>query len=172
MVRSSEFENLKRRTIQLNIVLANDGTIPAEDIDIYLHFPDGFQLLEEYKLPNAPKAPKPPTEPMTEMQRMANSMSYASQFLAPNTPYTQSVSVESPQNVSSPSIKRIQSYEVHVHVQKIKHNLQEHLDPLFVVFDTMDYANSFTIDYRILTANIPHEVIGNLHVVVEKEDHL
>lgn len=45
--RNLEFENLKRRTFKLDIALANDGTSPAEDIDIYMHFPDGFQLLKK-----------------------------------------------------------------------------------------------------------------------------
>jgi hypothetical protein len=38
------FQNLKHRTIRLAICLANDGTAPAEDIDVFMHFPDGFVL--------------------------------------------------------------------------------------------------------------------------------
>jgi hypothetical protein len=169
IVKNNEFENRKRRTIKLGVLLANDGTSPAEDIDIYLHFPDGFQLLGENKLPKPPFPPHPPVEPMTEMQMLANSMNYANQLLSsvqyldnsPTSPTTLS-------NVSSPKIKRVNSYEVHVHVQKVKHNLQVFLDPLFVIFDEFDTANSFTVDYRILAANIPHEVTGNLHVIIEK----
>ena len=56
LARKVGFENTKRRTIRLEIVLANDGTSPAEDIDIYMHFPDGFQLLEENELPESPKS--------------------------------------------------------------------------------------------------------------------
>ncbi len=168
IARRLEFDNLKRRTFRVDIALANDGTTPAEDIDIYMHFPDGFQLLEEDELPNPPEPPTPPQEPMTEMQRLANSMNYnrmvpSSVFFNPPD-----VSPRLPQNVSSPSIKRVNSYEVHVHVQKIKHNLQVLLDPLFVIFDSFESAKSFTIDYRILAANIPHEVTGNLHIIIQK----
>lgn len=164
-----EFENLKRRTFRLDITLANDGTTPAEDIDIYLHFPDGFQLLEEDELSDPPNPPKPPVEPMTAMQRMANSMTL-NQFMPSSLLFNPPVpSPRLPPNVSNPNIKRVNSYEVHVHVQKIKHNLQVFLDPLFVVFDKFESANSFTVEYRILAANIPHEVTGNLHIVIEKE---
>lgn len=169
IVSNLEFENLKRRTFKLDVVLANDGTTPAEDIDIYLHFPNGFQLLEEDELPKLPKPPEQPEEPMTEMQRFSNSMNYnrmipSSVFFNPPD-----VSPRLPQNVSSPSIKRVNSYEVHVHVQKIKHNLQVFLDPLFVIFDSFEYAKSFTIDYRILAANIPREVTGNLHIIIQND---
>ncbi|MBI3159210.1 MAG: hypothetical protein HYZ26_06395 [Chloroflexi bacterium] len=169
ILRELEFENLKRRTIRLDIALSNDGTSPAEDIDIYLHFPDGFQLVEEEELPDPPKPPKPPVEPMTGMQRVANSLNY-SQLIPPsifiNPPDTL---LRSPQNVSSPNIRRVNSYEVHVHVQKIKHNLQVPLDPLFVIFERFESASSFNIDYRILAANIPHEVTGKLHIIIQKD---
>jgi len=169
IVSNLEFENLKRRTFKLDVALANDGTTPAEDIDIYLHFPNGFQLLEEDELPKPPKPLAPPEEPMTEMQRFSNSMNYnrmipSSVFFNPPD-----VSPRLPQNVSSPSIKRVNSYEVHVHVQKIKHNLQVFLDPLFVIFDSFENAKSFTIDYRILAANIPREVTGNLHIIIQND---
>lgn len=169
ILRELEFENLKRRTIRLDIALTNDGTTPAEDIDIYLHFPDGFQLLEEEELPDSPKPPKPPVEPMTEMQRVANSLNY-SQMIPSSVFFNPPDTLPKlPQNVSSPNIKRVNSYEVHVHVQKIKHNLQVFLDPLFVIFEAFESANSFTIDYRILAANIPHEVTGDLHIIIQKD---
>lgn len=169
IARNLEYENLKRRTFKLDIALANDGTTPAEDIDIYMHFPDGFQLLEEDEFPDPPEPPRPPVKPMTEMERMAKSMNF--NYSVPSSVYfSQSNSLPGPPtNVSGPSIKRVNSFEVHIHVQKLKHNLQEFLDPLFVIFDSFESANSFTIDYRILAANIPHEVTGNLHIVVQKE---
>lgn len=167
--KNIDYENLKRRTVRLDITLANDGTTPAEDIDIYMHFPDGFQLVEEDELPESPEPPEPPTEPMTEMQRLANSMRYGS-ILSQSVLYNPPISSPRlPQNVSSPHIKRVNSYEVHVHIQKIKHNLQVFLDPLFIIFDDFESAQSFSIEYRILAANIPHEVAGNLHIAIERE---
>ena len=40
-----------------------------------------------------------------------------------------------PQNVSSPNIKRVTSYEVHVHVQKFNKLYKYSLMPLYVIFD-------------------------------------
>ena len=173
MIRDAKFENLKRRTIRLNIVLANDGTTPAEDVDIYMHFPNGFQLLEEHELPDSPILPEPPVQPMTQMQKFSNSMKNVSQMIpAPYLGLYNHLNPSGPPpNVSGPNIKRSNSYEIHFHVQKVKHNLQALLDPLFVVFDSFDSSSSFTIEYKILAANIPHEVTGSLHVIVEKKDH-
>lgn len=170
LLRNSEYENLKRRTIRLNFVLANDGSAPAEDIDIYMHFPDGFRVLEEHELPNPPNPPKPPVKPMTQMQKLANSLNYSAQLA--QVPYLGSYDHSQfapPSNVSGPDIKRTNSYDVHVHVQKIKHNLQVSLDPLFIVFDSYESASSFAIEYSILAANIPHEITGDLHLIIEMD---
>jgi hypothetical protein len=167
LLQNSEFENLKKRAIQIKLVLVNGGSAPAEDIDIYMHFPDGFRVLEEHELPNPPK---PPVKPMTGMQKLNNSLNYSNSLL--QVPYLGSYDhsqVVLPSNVSGPDIKRTNSYNVHVHVQKIKHNLQVSLDPLFIVFDSFESASSFAIEYSILAANIPHEITGNLHVIIEKD---
>jgi len=171
LLQSTEYENLKRRSIRLDIALSNDGTLPAEDIDVYIHFPDGFQLLNEQDLLPSPQPPPAPTPPMTELEKLSRSMSNLSIYNAPlfGGLYDHIVPSSPPPNVSSPHIKHTNSYDVHFHVQRVKHNMQVTFDPLFVIFDSFDSTSSFTIDYRILAANLPHKVTGNLHVVIEKE---
>ena len=70
-------------------------------------------------------------------------------------------------NVSSPTIRRTNSIEVHFHVRELKHNVQQEFDPLFLLFDSWDTAKSFTVEYRLLAANVPLPVTGNLHVIVD-----
>jgi hypothetical protein len=55
--------NRKRWTICLSFILANSGTAPAEDIDVFLHFPDGFELYKEQNLPKVPPEPQSPQKP-------------------------------------------------------------------------------------------------------------
>lgn len=171
LLQSIEYENIKRRSIHLNITLANDGTTPAEDIDVYIHFPDGFKLLEGQDLPPSPQSPPPPTPPMTELEKMSEflneklvydlpSLGRISNHIAPSVP---------PPNVLGPNIKRTGSYDVHFHIQRVKHNMLIPFNPLFIIFDSFDAARSFTIEYEILAANLPDKVTGNLHVVIEKE---
>lgn len=166
--RNIHYQNLKRRTIELYVFVANDGSAPAEDIDVILHFPDGFRLTDAEGYPNSPSPPEPPREPRTQMQKMTESISVplldmkSINYHIPDT-------IIAPQNVSSPIIKRTNSYEVSFHVQRLKHKLQEPTEPLYVIFDSFESAQSFHIDYQILAANVPNEVTGQLHVEIKKE---
>jgi predicted nucleic acid-binding protein len=165
---SIQFKNFKHRAIELVILLANDGTAPAEDIDIFLHFPDGFRVLEGEDLPRSPKAPKPPVEPRTPMQMLTESLPPMVEVV-PYLGSHDSGPIAPPPNVSAPNIKRTNSYEVSFHVQKAKHNLQEPFKPMYVAFDSFEEASSFHIDYQILAANIPHEINGEVHIVIRRE---
>lgn len=164
------FQNLKRKTIKLEIWLSNDGTAPAEDIDIYMHFPDGFNIRRDDGF-SPPRPPTPPSLPKTAMGKLLESMqlrtgiSIAKDLIIPRNPSP----ITPPPNVSSPNIKRTRSYDVDVHVEHIKHKLSEAFDALYVTFEAFDSAQSYHINYRILAANIPNETSGILHIIIEKE---
>jgi PIN domain len=63
------FKSLATRTIELNMVLANNGTCPAEDIHVLLHFPNGFALYDDE---HPPKQPEEPTVPSQELNLFPN----------------------------------------------------------------------------------------------------
>ncbi len=166
--RNLWYENLGHRTIKLLIFAANDGTAPAEDVDVFLHFPDGFKLTDERGFPNVPETPEPPAKPRTQMQRLLESLSGGLVSMPPlmtRIPDT----VLPPQNVSAPNIRNTGSYDVDYHIQRLKHKLQEPADPLYVIFESFKNARSFHIDYRLLAANVPNEVTGQLHIIIEKD---
>jgi hypothetical protein len=162
------FENLKRRTVKLTILLANDGTAPAEDIDVFMHFPDGFGLTSEGGYPESPEPLKPPPRPRTLMQKLSGLSSFSVPALPSLAPYRPEPIFPSP-SVSAPNIKRTNSYDVDFHVQRIKHTLQEPFEALYVVFESFESAHSFQIDYEILAANRPKEMTGKLHVIIKKD---
>jgi hypothetical protein len=164
------FQNIQRKCILLSLFIKNDGTAPAEDLDIFMHFPDGFKLINEKKFPHTPEPPKPPQKPKTPMEKFQESMNQSliipsisalSNYRLPTMPLTQ--------NVSVPKIRRKHSYDVDLHAQRLKHLTRESLDPLCLIFDSFDTAQSFQIDYRILAANLPTETIGKLQVVINKD---
>jgi hypothetical protein len=172
--REVELKNLRRRTLRLDLLVANDGTAPAEDIDVFLFFPDGFRLAREENLPKVSTPPQPPSKPRTQMEKMLGSITgvdWMLQSIVPEPPHLRGLfeSIGPPPNVSAPDIRQTNSYEVEVHVQKVKHNLHEEFDPLYILFRSYESAQSFHIDYRILAANVPQEVTGKLHVVIEKD---
>lgn len=158
--------NLQHRTIRLNISLFNYGTAPAEDIDVFMHFPDGFHLYDKESRPRLPEKPDPPLQPQTGAEKMAHRSSSLYDF---------SPSLRSPPympvrgNVSSPKIERSNSYNVSYEVDRLKQHMNEPFEPLYVAFDSLNDVASFSIDYRINAAELPDEVTGVLHVVVDRD---
>ena len=151
----------------LNIEIVNEGTCPAEDVVVAMHFPDGFLLFSKEQLRKEPRSPKPPIQPKNPMEEMMETMQ---NLYAPNLALNRTLDFKAPtpQNVSSPSIRRTKSFDVEFTIGKIKHKFREPLKPLYVVFDTRENVHSFTIDYKIHAANLPDMTEGQLHVVVEK----
>ena len=68
--RLVDFATQPQRTLILHLEVRNIGGAPAEDVDVYVHFPNGFTLFAKDKVPGEPKEPKPPEKPLTSTQRM------------------------------------------------------------------------------------------------------
>jgi len=80
LVRLQDYRNLRARTAELKIMLANEGTCPADDIDIYMHFPDGFELVNGEDLDEPPKPPKSLRKPATMQELIAGAAAMPSRF--------------------------------------------------------------------------------------------
>lgn len=156
--------NLQRRTIRLDLCIFNYGTAPAEDIDVFLYFPDGFDLYDEADKPQMPEAPDLPRPPRT-----AAEMLYSPLYTRDFSSFTQMPHyLPTQSNVSTPDIKRSNSYEVTYSVQRLKQHMNEPFDPMYVVFDSFESAASFRIDYRINAADLPDEITGVLHTTIAR----
>lgn len=164
---NAHFQNLKRRTIKVEIALSNDGSAPAEDIDVFMQFPGGPRIRNEDHFPRQPPPPTPPPPPKTAMEKLGEPMAALASALYPG--WANPVSLSFPSNVSSPEIGGVSGQDVGVHVQRIKHKLREPFDPLYLTFESWDAACSFQIKYRILAANLPNEINGTLHIIIQKE---
>ncbi len=163
------YRNEKSRTFPLEIWLSNTGTKPAEDVDVFLHFPDGFQLFNPDDLPEPPEVPDPPKSPKSLMESL--SFPKISSYLT-SIPLISKMGYEPPTsapNVSIPTIRRTHSYDVEINIGRIKHLLREEIGVMYVVFDSYDSANSFHIDYDLVAGNIAKKSSGKLHVIINKE---
>jgi hypothetical protein len=173
-----EFPQTQARQIQFDIRLLNTGNTPAEDIDILMHFPDGFTMFEDKEeLPLPPSEPLPPGQPLSPLQETLKGLQgfSVSQALAAqlnpltNFDFTPPVG---PRNVSRPKIRKTNSYDVESHVEELKHNFTANLGRFFIGFDSWKSARSFSIDYDLYASNLPDKVEGKLHVIVEIGDEL
>ncbi len=157
---------LRGRMICVNILAENDGTCPAQDVHVFVHFPDGFDLLTEDTLPKEPPRPKPPHKPETPAETMARAFQVPSLYSF--SPHLNVPSMTTgPANVSRPSIRRTKSYDVEVSITVLRHGFSEALDPLYLIFESRKSIRSFTIDYRIHAANLPDPSVGQLHFIVD-----
>jgi rRNA-processing protein FCF1 len=164
----SVFYAWERRTAALNILLVNDGTSPAEDIDIFMHFPDGFELIRGDQYAAEPKTPKQPRKPRSMLEEMTDTRfafpEYLTSSLYANPDFSSRLAA--PLNVGRPRIKRTNSYDVDVSLPKAKHGLNEALDVMYITFESLSTVRNFTIDYMIHAANLPQHITGSLHVTV------
>ena len=59
----AEFENLRRRSAQLDLCLINDLADSLKSLYIVIHFPSQIRVFSEENLPERPTGPKPPEQP-------------------------------------------------------------------------------------------------------------
>ncbi len=160
-----DYNNDRNLIGSISFIVHNTGTQPADDIRIFLHFPDGFNVLEEHELPRKPVAPSAPIlkgkYSMSDLMNIGKfpSMNY---HLPTNLP---SIT----QNVSGFNIKKTNSYDVKCRVKRIMHKTMIELDNVFIQFEDYESANSFEIDYKMIAENIADEVKGKLKVRVNKK---
>ncbi len=161
-----KFKKLQSRLIELKFIIINNGNLPAEDIDIFMHFPDGFVMFSEDELPKKPKEPEKPISPRTQQEMISNFQ----KSLIPNFPSSYVPSIITPninRNLSSgPQIRKTNSYEVKYDLDKLKHGMQIYLKPVYILFKSIDLTKSFKISYSILADNLPEPSNGNLHILI------
>lgn len=152
LIEIHRYKNQIKRMIVIKFIVNNEGTCPAEDIDMDFHFPDGFSIYNKETIPRKPKQPQAPD------QISLPTLDYISpSIIGSNTLFE-----------SLPAIKKTNSYNVNYYTKYLKHNDYEELSPLYLIFNSYDEAKSFKIDYTIRAANIPEKISGNLNIIIEK----
>lgn len=162
--RQSDYDAMRYVGTLLEIAVINSGTAPAEDVDVLLHFPDGFSLYSSENLPKAPEEPTRPINPRSTLAMFTGRLDFAASLPKPYFPDIHALSTM----VSSFSIRRTRSYEVEDCFHSIKHGEHERIRDLLLVFDSFESARGFSIDYTLRPRNLPEPVTGQLHIEVEK----
>jgi hypothetical protein len=151
----------KSNTIEIDLVLNNSGTSPALDIDIEIHFPDGFELFREKDTPKIGNKPTLPYRPKHRFDFSFNldPIGISSLRATQNVDYS---------NLNQPTIKKTNSYLVSYSVKSLKHNQIFELEKLYAKFENIQDAKGFTIDYKLIVSNITKLITGQLHANFEE----
>ena len=159
------FKEYESRLIELRFVIINNGNKPAEDIDIFIKFPDGFEVLSEDDLPEKPDEPERPIPPRSFQDTLYGLRNFSIPNLSPILPrnFNPNINLNLP---SGPHIKKTNSYDINYDIPKLKHGLMRELDPLYILFKSIKQAKSFSVSYSILADNLPDPTKGNLNIVI------
>ncbi len=147
----------KKNTLILAVCVENTGKVPAQDVRLHMHFPDGFTLLKPDELEDF-YSDLLPSIPQTEMQRR---MSYMSSVLSSglHVPHYPQIAT------SSVSIRHTNSYDVELEKDKIQQSQQFEFEPMALVFDKEPF--SFEVTFDIRADNLHGTRSGKLHFVHE-----
>lgn len=150
-------------SFKFDLSINNMGTCPADDVGVWIHFPDGFVLCEvadlEGEIGEEAVEPSPPPRPRSTLEMISNN----SYFGAPGVSHFLSDKFHDFGGLSSPpraTVKRTNSYEVERDFTRVKHGVCESVATLVVLFESIEQVKSFSVEYRITVGNLPEAVVG------------
>jgi PIN domain len=146
-------------TAKLQLYVRNEGGAPADDIDVFVHFPDGFEVVSEKGLPRLPKEPSPPQSIEDSFKRFTDPVS----LYQPSVAHLNSLIPKPEANSRLLDIKKTKSHDVKFHVKRLKHHGDSLLPDIYLHFS--DEPKSFRAEYRIIAGNVPAPREGSLDFV-------
>lgn len=158
------FKEYHSRLVQLRFVIINTGNKPADDINIFIKFPDGFEALSEDELLENPDEPEKPMPPQSLHETLYGYRNFNIPDLKPLLTHNYpNINTNLP---SGPHIKKTNSYDVNFDIPKLKHGLMFELDSIYILFESIKQSKSFQVTYSILADNIPDPTEGALNIVI------
>lgn len=147
------YQNDARRSFRIFLMLHNDGSRPAEDVNVILKIP---QIVNTFSGRGLPPPPVPPLargrkEPQPSLHPAAL------------TPAAASDRIRLVRTDKRTGFSRLQ-----YHMPRLNQHVPEAMPDLILHFPSFEKAESFTIQYRLAAANASDAVEGELRVQVEK----
>lgn len=172
---------LSDRIVRIDLSLSNTGTGTATDIDCSLAFNGSFQVYTLADLRNRwsmfPLDPlRTPTEYFARVfsRRSMPASQRAVMAFSENLSFgvfeslIEAVRAKPRYSVSRPASASIEGTKVLFKVKKLKQNLVQPLESLYIVFRSWSSLKSFTIDYRINLEENAVDRVGQLSVTIRK----
>jgi hypothetical protein len=149
-----EYNESKFLIFEIDLVIENIGNSPATEIDLFMHFPDGFEIRDKNDFNSRPRQPQPPTPSQFGMG--APSL----EFLAHQPHFFPKNDL----NFSPLKIKKTNSYDVTTAIKYLKHFHKEEYK-CYIKFERFEDIKGFTIDYAITAGNLTHKEVGMLNTI-------
>ncbi|MCA9584491.1 MAG: hypothetical protein KC657_03950 [Myxococcales bacterium] len=167
MVDHTKAAIVRAHTFDVDLVLANDGTGNANDIEIDLTFPSAIFVGEKRRLPEVKERPSAP-----EPEEIGIAAAMKAVALPKIRPLSRPDIVSLGRMFSGPAPERLvvdpkEPHRVRILVDASKHHSSIALPRFQAWFSTGSRPTGFQIGYRIHAASSPEIKEGNLHVKVE-----
>ena len=144
--------NRYRRSLELKFVLENSGTAPADDVHLNLWTgADGVWLEELLDLPTPPAMPK-------RHDLLDFGLHRQMPYVDPGTFRVASRDSDGP-NVSEAEPKCVEYWG-----KRVTHHVPRELSPVYFQFTADETVGPFSINYRLVAANIREPQKGTVHV--------
>lgn len=159
--------NLRAKTITVQIKLNNDGTLPAERVRVVLAFPSDFQITTNKELFSYPDEIKPPI--FFPLSDRFNLSSYDAQsFFSSPLPKFDYPKINI--DWEKVEIERTASiYTASFQANKLSHGFSRDCpEIIYVTFPQNQEVKPFQINYKITADNLPLPIEGKANVLIEK----
>ncbi len=162
----AEFDNLRRRSAQLDLMLINELPDALKSLYISIHFPSNLRVYSEDNLPEKPVGPTPPDEP--------NLDAIFDKMRLPSVPVPGEISSQNDikmrsRNLAPMEVRWNKGWDVIYSMREIQKDERVAFNPLYIVFNSFEHATSFKIQFRVTVASASYEERGSLEVLVRKE---
>ena len=144
--------NALARCVEFRFVLENAGTGPADDVDLLISAGANGKWLGEF--------PELPTEPAVPRPR--NPLDFG--IMPPLAPFDPGSLRRLNDPIDGPNILEDEPQSVRYTVKRVKHHVPCELPVVYFQFDSDEDVRSFTVNYRLVAANIREPKRDDLHM--------
>ena len=168
IVKTRDFKNKRSLLMPLGLWVANNGSCPAQDVDVEVRFPNFVSVSLDENTLSLPPKPKPPERPKPRQINISP--------LTPIRPFPIGPVSFNPSSlkdlINSPPEASIYEDErgtcVTMHWDSIKHDYRHRILPVpHVQFESYESLKGFQLKYWISAANLPSASEGTFDVEVK-----
>ena len=147
---------------QVKIVISNDGTAPATNIDLDLSFPDGIRPIDKDDIPKEPKAPKAPRRPrgIMEIHGFGDS-DYLSSLTAQDLH-----SMINSNYDGQPIVDKVEN-SIRIGYPTLKHGFRVTTDNMIFRFADATTVHPFSVGFHLSADELPEALKGQLHFRID-----
>jgi hypothetical protein len=151
------------------IAIANEGTQPAEHVELVLRPPPGATFAIERPIDDRPRFPEPPEQPQSVFDTIGAASAMAALSHVSPLLYAGAFNAEP---LSLAPEWEMNGGEASIAIATLRHRSSESLPPIWVKLASYEEATGFSVAYEISAYNVPHPVTGSLNVPIIKSSQM